>query len=324
MSYRVGKVDGNGLKSSWIAFEGNNRWHFFLPLWILSAVVGYNPGDVVTLEKDGRAMLQQEQATQGTETYRFDDTWFCPNPEFFVHHCFPEDISWQNLPANKQMLTLDDFLLMPYLRFSYFEANLHLITHRTCIISSTNGKCLIAVIVEPEIARHLHFSYTLSIFGHDTSGLNVEDLPLLVFCSRSKYTSSTVVKFDIRFPTIGHYLLETYAGYDKNELDACFQFKIICDEADPECQKLPIQAGVVAWGHGPSAMDAGIKRTSLKSGECQLIRNSRSDSNLETEIKVNVDEEAFNENEFSAYIFGSDSADTETKKGNVIARCTYK
>ncbi|XP_045158893.2 kyphoscoliosis peptidase-like [Mercenaria mercenaria] len=328
IGYIPGQTDGDGglIKTAWLAFKSNDRWHLVDPQRFLGAVRGFRRGDEILLEYQGKTVLEEQTATSGTKLIYVIDFWFCLHPSIFVITLLPDDPEWQLLPPEKRM-TKSDFISFPFLSPNFFTAKLQLLSEQTCVLHTKNGRCTVTFGADKSNARFISMSYKLSLRKGtgNLTGVDVQDLPLLVMYAPSIDTFS----FNIRFPVAAEYIFKTFVtapGIDGDGYQICSVFRIICSEPDPNCKNLPLDVGSIGYGFGYKAVDFGLKSPSITQTNV-VVKCSENDDVLMKELTFQIEDDKIDEIEFSSDIVGEENKEnvvTETHVDEVSGKLHVK
>ena len=310
IKYKAGDADSGYLRKSksWNAFKAIDKWHLVNPAWVLHAVTNYiRAGEIELVGDDANHVLQTLSHFEGIHMDVFNDFWFCTNPEIFTTRCLPYDTKWQLLPPDSSIKSVDEFLALPDLRQGFYHTRLELLTEKSRRLQSRHGRCLIGFSTDRERARRLQFSYNLTLVKGWVPDLNVDDLQQCIFHSRP---SETVFNFELRFLFPGTFRFNVKAGFIQEKMKpTCGEFLIVCDQVDPDCRKLPINAGDVGWGPGPSTLDAGIIGSSEKAGKVILEQSSHDPIKKSKTIILKPTEDTLSDTVFESMVYGSDEVD---------------
>ncbi|XP_052782053.1 lim and transglutaminase domain protein ltd-1-like [Mya arenaria] len=292
---------------SWATFRCNNMYHLVNPQWATSSLVGFEREGETVLENDGQLVQEFEESAgcTGVNITLFDEFWFCTHPRIYVLHAFPDNSKWQLLPADK-ILSPKDFELALTPDPQLFILGLEVVSGKKCIYESTNGRCWIDIMGDPSTLKEVNFKHQLSFVSGtgDLTGVNPADLPQLVMKTQTPDT----VSLEVRLPVTGEYMLKIFARLINDaELKNCFEIRIRCNEADPACRKLPIDAGDMGFGFSTTASECGLSHPSQNYA---TLKCEYSDSLEKKEtLKFKVDPDRIDEVEFSSEIVGSDEVD---------------
>ncbi|WAR26376.1 KY-like protein [Mya arenaria] len=275
--------------------------------WATSSLVGFEREGETVLENDGQLVQEFEESAgcTGVNITLFDEFWFCTHPRIYVLHAFPDNSKWQLLPADK-ILSPKDFELALTPDPQLFILGLEVVSGKKCIYESTNGRCWIDIMGDPSTLKEVNFKHQLSFVSGtgDLTGVNPADLPQLVMKTQTPDT----VSLEVRLPVTGEYMLKIFARLINDaELKNCFEIRIRCNEADPACRKLPIDAGDMGFGFSTTASECGLSHPSQNYA---TLKCEYSDSLEKKEtLKFKVDPDRIDEVEFSSEIVGSDEVD---------------
>ncbi|XP_052778663.1 uncharacterized protein LOC128216115 [Mya arenaria] len=296
-------------------------YHLVNPSWATSTLVGFERGGETVMEKNGQLVEEFEESAgrKGINITSFDEFWFCIHPRIYVLHAFPDNSKWQLLPADK-ILSPKDFELALTPDSQFFILGLEVVSGKECIYESTNGRCWVDIKGDPSKLKEVQFKHHLTFVSGtgDLTGINPADLPQLVMKTQTPDT----VSLEVRLPVTGEYMLRIFAGLIHDaQLKNCFEIRICCNEADPACRKLPIDAGNMGFGFSTTASECGLSHPSQNYA---TLKCTYSESMEKKEsLKFKVDPDMIDDVEFSSEIVGSDEIDvgmTTTRvdqKGNL-------
>ena len=313
--YNAGDGDSDYLKNNtWLAFKADGKGHLMHPQWAIQALVGYERGGVIEIEKDGREGLTIKVEKQGRPMFMVNDFWFCTAPELFVTRCFPDDIKWQDpFQSGKVFIkNVNDFLSVPDLRQGFYDMKLDLLNEeKSCVIQSKNGKSFVSIMCEKDGAKYIDFSYDLVMEGTSTSGLKVKDLKQLVLYQIGCGKDRNIIKFEIRLPFVGTYWFRLAAGsvHEPGKKRNCCEFKIICKDACKDCKRFPTCEGISAYGFGYNAEDAGLLHSSQTDAKINLQPNKGKSKQTVAIFKTDDDPDMNMDYEAQMLMSGSDEAD---------------
>lgn len=284
----------------------NGRWHLVDLLGMLTSTSKRDNEGMILLESEGETVFDKLEQNIVFESIVFNDFWFCTKPQIFAYFNFPYNQEWLLLGESKGPKSLKEFESMSFTYLGYHILGLQFLSETSSILHSKNGRCSISLKADPIVMRSKSFSYTLSFLedSGDISGLNKDDLPLLVRYAPGIDTFS----FNIRFPVSGHYVFEVVAKDIDEEYSTClcFDFVIICDEADPQCRKLPIDAGIVGYGYGHTARDAGLKNPSKTNSTMNV--NIQSDADvLPSVLTFQIEDDQIDTFDYGSKLVGAES-----------------
>ncbi|XP_045211204.2 hillarin-like [Mercenaria mercenaria] len=250
----------NTVRAEWCAFMSAGVWFLLHPDFMLSVTTCCRETEGrIILERDGKTVLEQQQQTGGQTYVDWDEFWFCTKPNIFATYHYPDDQEWLLL---ENLKTSEDIKSMTFAHEEYHNLGLQFLTERASKVYAKDGRCTISLKVDSTVLRNKRFPYVLSLIEGtgDISGIDPMDLPLLVRYAPGIDTLS----FNIRFPVSGEYVFEvSVTELDNDDIRCgCFDVVIVCNEADPNCRKLPIDAGIVGFGYGHTAKEAGLKNPS--------------------------------------------------------------
>lgn len=290
----------------WCAFMANGRWHLVDLLGVLTSTSYRDNEGMILLESEGETVFNKLEQQMAFKSIVFNDFWFCTKPQIFAYFNFPYNQDWLLLGESKGPKSLKEFELMPFTYLGYHILGLQFLSETSSILHSKNGRCSISLTADPIVMRSKCFSYTLSFLegSGDISGLKKDDLPLLVRYAPGIDTFS----FNIRFPISGHYVFEVMAKDIDEECRTCqcFDFIIICHEADPQCRKLPIDAGIVGYGYGHTARDVGLKNPSKTSPTMNVNIQTDADA-LPSVLTFQVEDDQIDTFDYDSKLVGADS-----------------
>lgn len=286
---------------TWASFKSRSIWHLVNPHWMTTGLAGHEDGNKISLERDGQQVFEERVACEGHIVSRLDDFWFCLNPIIFSIYFYPDDMMWSLLPPNKYP-TQSDFLYGPYLLEGFFRARLSLYTEPKSVLTSRNGCCTITLGADQTVMKHLSFEYEFSFIttSGDISVVNPAYLPRLVlFANRMDR-----VDFTIRFPVKGEYLFQLSVKCEGVFEASCLEARILCQESDPFCRKLPIDAKDHGFGFGHTAREFGLHHPSSTTSSLRV------DDNREALFRCKIDSDVIDDVEFSSDVVGYSSCDT--------------
>ncbi|XP_045212506.2 kyphoscoliosis peptidase-like isoform X2 [Mercenaria mercenaria] len=249
-------------RAEWCAFMCNDDWHLVDLDGILSATTYHETEGRIVLESEGEAILEHQEQKEGQLLVVFNDFWFCTKPNKIISFDFPDERKWLLLDSP---VSSDEFESMLFTYVEFHILGLQFLTECSSKLLAKDGRCKISIKADPSVLRSKCFPYTLSLIEGtgDISETKAEDLPLLVTYA----PGIDMLSFNIRFPVSGEYVFEvSVKDLDDDDIVChCFDVVIVCEEADPNCRKLPIDAGIVGFGYGHAAKEAGLKNPSKAS-----------------------------------------------------------
>ncbi|XP_060557250.1 uncharacterized protein LOC132717720 [Ruditapes philippinarum] len=303
------------LRTRWTIFRSNERWHIVDICRGIFTTKGYSRGGEILLENKGETVFEEREGSEGVCEIHVNDLWFCLDPSIFIIYSLPDDPEWQLLPPEKH-ISKEEFLALPHFTQTYFIANLQLLSEYTGLLHSKNGKCTISFGANKADSRNISMLYHLSL-KKDTVNLeeiNADDLPLLVVYAPGIDTFS----FNIRFPVAAEYIFETFVSSpDAEELYFLFAtFKIICLEPDPNCKKIPFDAGCTGYGFGYTAVEYGLKNPSTYLPNVP-VACTQSDFDTPELLTFQIDTDKVEEIEFLSKIVGGENDENAVTKTRV-------
>ena len=220
----------------------------------------------------GVAVREKEVKSLGFTVTHLNEYYFLTDPENLIYVAFPLESKWQLLGRT---WLLEKFVSVPFCRKTYFESDVSIVSRFNGKLFAQDGYCEVELTVKD--TKKFHMDYEL-YFNHEESGKEISkalQLNNYVFLNRSV----TNWKFGIRFPESGVYKLEIVGGRNSYESDLCY-FKIICDEAQEDCEPLPVNPGPIGYGPNLETIQAGLRAKSHKDGLVKVAVNKQIDFNF--------------------------------------------
>jgi hypothetical protein len=147
---------------------------------------------------------------------------------------------------------------------------------QSCLLTSTDGDCLIEIQAPLKNANEIDLWYEL--FLKKGTGQNEdekrmlqrENIPKLVAMIRC----GDLWTFRLSLPIEGTFKLCCYGGPYKSSLARITEFRVDCKRRKKDCKILPFNPGRVGFGPGPAAAEAGFFVPSHASGLVPVTVNT--------------------------------------------------
>ncbi|KAK3602768.1 hypothetical protein CHS0354_027766 [Potamilus streckersoni] len=259
--YVVGEKDLEDSPSTWNAVYFDGQWNIIHSFFICTPLVN------ITSDASWRLVYEGNKEPSATYSKKrtFNEFFFCPNPEDFIHFCFPDRLfnDWQLLETKME---INKFLCLPYLRPYFFQFGFKLKNEQTCEIEMEHS----VVSIEMEGKKDLLEGLTVScnVYTQSEGEESASDWAAYIICGRILDSW----KVEMRFPVKGVYKCSLYAVHENHSF-WLGDFKIMCHSVSQSRGQLPIDPGKVGWGPSQACDEAGLCVPSHKGGIVQVREN---------------------------------------------------
>ncbi|KAI3379611.1 hypothetical protein SNEBB_011357 [Seison nebaliae] len=192
VDYIAGKrIRPGEFQNTWNAVYAVNQWHLISCDWAARYL-----------------SRKLERLTTKSVTYRYDEHYFCTDPEKFIYEFFPEDQKWQLL---KMPIKLHEFIQLPVVHSLFFHYGFELIHPQSSVVScGEESNCSIVLQLRKSFAKDVQINYILRERNvENTVKITKEELRRFVMFTRD----TQKLNFNIDCFKRGIYIFQVYAAY---------------------------------------------------------------------------------------------------------------
>ena len=248
---------------SWAAVVVDKAWRLFDPHWAARHVRGGGFGEWELIDDNGQGAKRLEEE-DASVMYDHNEFYFLTDPEAMIYSHLPEDHEqWQLLA---RPVTKREFNEMAYLKPAFFDLDIHLESHRRCLLRAPEGEIELELGL-PKKRRRFMYRLWMSTQGKDKQE-KVGDFKLDRFVFMQQLGNMLFTR--LYFPTAGKFKFELYArDADQTSENPSQTYEMLCtyiiqsDVAKEDIQPLPENLRK-EWGPGQDLEHAGLYPVSHK------------------------------------------------------------